>query len=84
MSLKNALLQHFREELSLLGMGYLQVEVEMEDLMLPTSKIKFKILNNSNVEQILSEAEFKCASLALFIAENILLDIEQPLVLMIL
>lgn len=45
MSLKNALLQHFREELSLLGMGYLQVEVEMEDLMLPTSKIKFKILN---------------------------------------
>lgn len=79
-ALKNALLQQFRKELDSLGMNYLQVGIEMDDLMLSTAKIKFKILSNTNVEQILSEAELKCASLALFIAENVLLDVNQPLV----
>ena len=75
-----ALQNQFAIKLNELGMNYLQVQLEINDLLKPTAEIKITIVNNSDPSSVLSEAEKKCASLALFLAEYELLDVKQPLV----
>jgi energy-coupling factor transporter ATP-binding protein EcfA2 len=70
----------FQEEVEKFGMDYLQVSLHISDLMNPVSNITLKITNTYDVNKILSEAELKCCSLALFFAEYELLPVQQTLV----
>lgn len=70
----------FREELDKLGMGNLQVDLAVDDLMDENSKIAIKIVNNLDVDNVLSEAELKAVSLALFLAEYELMAVKQPII----
>ena len=78
--LNQALLVAFREELDTLGMGDLKVDLVVDDLLADTSKIAVRISNGIDVNSVLSEAELKCAALALFLAECILMEVKQPVV----
>lgn len=79
-NLKQALVQAFDEELKKLGMEDVQVKLEVDDLLANTSEIKISLTNRMDTSAVLSEAELKCASLALFLAENDLMEVKQPLV----
>lgn len=80
-SVKNHLIQLFKEELARLGMGDLKVELLANDLLSPVSQIKLRITSGTDkVHSILSEAELKCAALAMFFAESDLLEVQQPLI----
>lgn len=80
-SVKLQLVQLFRAELEDLNMGDLKVELLANDLLSPVSEIKLRITNGTDkVHSILSEAELKCAALAMFFAESDLLEVPQPLI----
>lgn len=80
-AVKVQLVQFFKEELVRLGMGDLKVELLANDLLGPVSEVKLRITGGTdNVHSILSEAELKCAALALFFTESDMLEIPQPLI----
>lgn len=79
-SLKQALLGAFRNELANLGMQNLKANLVVDDLLAEDSKIAIQIVNNLNVESVLSEAELKCAAIALFLAECELMAVKQPII----
>lgn len=79
-NLKQALISEFRIELDKLGMGDLKVDLVVDDLLVDSSQIAIKLVNNINVDGVLSEAELKCAALALFLAECNLMEVKQPVV----
>lgn len=80
-SVKLQLVQLFRVELDNLNMGDLKVELLANDLLSPVSEIKLRITNGTDkVHSVLSEAELKCAALAMFFAESDLLEVQQPLI----
>ena len=79
-SLKQALLGAFRNELANLGMQNLNANLVVDDLLADGSKIAIQIVNNLNVESVLSEAELKCAAIALFLAECELMAVKQPII----
>lgn len=80
-SLSRAMVQAFQEELKLLGMEDIQVELGVDDLLDKTAKIAIRLTNKMGIDGVLSEAELKCASLALFLAEVNLMDVQQPIVM---
>ena len=61
-------------------MGDLKVELVVDDLLVDTSQIAIRLVNNMNIDEVLSEAEQKCAALALFFAECDLMEVKQPVV----
>lgn len=75
-----ALQERFKKELVGLGMSYLQVSLNISNLLLQSSDVIVTIKNSYDVNAILSEAEKKCVALALFFAENELLEVKQPIV----
>lgn len=79
-SLKQALLDAFHEELTHLGMQNLRAYLDVDDLLADDSKIAIKIVNNLDAESVLSEAELKCAAIALFLAECDLMAVKQPII----
>jgi len=79
-NLKQALVNEFKIELDKLGMGDLKVELVVDDLLVDTSQIAIRLVNNMNIDEVLSEAEQKCAALALFFAECDLMEVKQPVV----
>lgn len=79
-NLKQALVDVFRIELNNLGMGNLKVDLVVDDLLVDTSQIAIRLVNNMNIDEVLSEAEQKCAALALFFAECDLMEVKQPVV----
>ena len=79
-ALSLALINEFRQELARFGMGNLQVDLIVDDLMVEDAKIAIRIVNNLAVGSVLSEAELKCVSLALFLAECELMAVPQPIV----
>ena len=79
-ALSLALINEFRQELVRFGMGNLQVDLVVDDLMVKDAKIAIRIVNNLAVGSVLSEAELKCVSLALFLAECELMAVPQPIV----
>lgn len=79
-NLQQALVDEFRNELNNLGMGDLKVDLMVDDLMVDTSQIAIRLVNNLNIEGVLSEAEQKCAALALFLAECDLMEVKQPVI----
>lgn len=78
--LVRALENQFKEELNFFEMDYLNVSLQMDDMMDPLSKIKLSIQNNHSLDKVLSEAELKCCAIALFIAECELLEKKQPVI----
>ena len=79
-NLVSALQTQFKEELAKLGMDYLNVSLEINDLLKSSAEIRIIIDNTHDINNILSEAEKKCAALALFFAEYELLEVKQPLI----
>lgn len=79
-ALRLALITVFRQELGRFGMGNLQVDLVVDDLMVEEAKIAIRIVNNLAVDSVLSEAELKCVSLALFLAECELMAVPQPII----
>lgn len=79
-ALRLALITEFRQELGRFGMGNLQVDLVVDDLMVEEAKIAIRIVNNLAVDSVLSEAELKCVSLALFLAECELMAVPQPII----
>ena len=75
-----ALLYSFKEELKKLGMENLNVDLVIDDLLVGTSQIAIRMTNSMAIDAVLSEAELKCAALALFFAECDLMEIKQPIV----
>jgi energy-coupling factor transporter ATP-binding protein EcfA2 len=78
--LSNALLDGFRQELSVLGLGSIGVDLIVGDLLLEASQIEIQLFNRMDLSEVLSEAELKCAALALFLAECELMAVPQPIV----
>jgi energy-coupling factor transporter ATP-binding protein EcfA2 len=79
-ALSQALITEFRQELVKFGMGNLQVDLVVDDLMVEDAKIGIRIVNNLAVDSVLSEAELKCVSLSLFLAECELMAVPQPII----
>lgn len=79
-NLVSALQTRFKEELANLGMDYLNVFLEINDLLKSSAEIRIHIDNTHDISNVLSEAEKKCAALALFFAEYELLEVKQPLI----
>lgn len=79
-NLVSALQTRFKEELANLGMDYLNVSLEINDLFTSSAEVKIHIVNTHDIHNVLSEAEKKCAALALFFAEYELLEVKQPLI----
>jgi len=75
-----ALVDAFKEELKKLGMENLSVDLVIDDLLVDTSQIAIRMTNSMAIDAVLSEAELKCAALALFLAECDLMEIKQPIV----
>lgn len=75
-----ALINAFKEELKLLGMENLSVDLVIDDLLIDASQIVIHMSNNIAIDVVLSEAELKCAALALFLAECDLMEVKQPIV----
>ena len=75
-----ALIDAFKEELKKLGMENLSVDLVINDLLIDTSQIVIRMTNSMAIDAVLSEAELKCAALALFMAECDLMEIKQPIV----
>lgn len=75
-----ALINAFKEELKRLGMENLSVELIIDDLLVGTSQIAIHMTNSMSIDTVLSEAELKCAALALFLAECDLMEVKQPIV----
>lgn len=75
-----ALVNAFKEELKQLGMENLSVDLVIDDLLVDTSQIVIHMSNNMAIDTVLSEAELKCAALALFMAECDLMEVKQPIV----
>lgn len=80
-NLTHALIEAFQNELKELGMENLRVSLCVENLLDDNSIIAIKMNNDMNIHGILSEAEQKCAALALFFAECDLMTVKQPIVL---
>ena len=80
-ALTRALIDAFQEELRELGMEDLKVSLVVGDLLDDDVEIVIKLTNSMNIDGVLSEAELKCAALALFFAECNLMGGSQPLVL---
>lgn len=80
-TLTRALVDAFQEELRELGMDDLKVTLSVGDLLHNDAEITIKLTNSMNIDGILSEAEQKCAALALFFAECNLMGGNQPIVL---
>ena len=80
-NLTDALIHAFQDELKELGMDYLQVSLSVGNLLDDSSIVAIKMSNTMNIHGILSEAEQKCAALALFFAECDLMAVKQPIVL---
>lgn len=80
-TLTRALVDAFQEELRELGMDDLKVTLSVGDLLHNDAEIAIKLTNSMNIDGILSEAELKCAALALFFAECNLMGSNQPIVL---
>ena len=80
-NLTRALVDAFQDELKELGMEDLQVSLSIGDLLDDSSIVAIKMSNAMNIHGILSEAEQKCAALALFFAECDLMAVKQPIVL---
>lgn len=78
--LSHALIDEFREELKKLGMGNLSVDLLINDLLTDNSQIKISLSNGMSIDSVLSEAELKCAALALFFAECNLMEVKQPII----
>ena len=78
--LSHALINAFKEELKKLGMENLCVNLVVTDLLTDKSQIVIKLFNSMSLDDVLSEAELKCASLALFLAECDLMEIKQPII----
>lgn len=78
--LSQALINAFKEELKNLGMENLSVNLVINDLLTDYSQIVISLFNRMNIEAVLSEAELKCAALALFFAEYDLMEIKQPII----
>lgn len=78
--LSQALLVAFRDELKALGMDDLKVDLVVDDLLAESSKIALRISSGVDINSVLSEAELKCAALALFLAECELMEVKQPIV----
>ena len=79
-ALSQALITEFRQELVKFGMGNLQVDLVVDDLMVEDAKIGIRIVNDLAVDSVLSEAELKCVSLSLFLAECELMAVPQPII----
>ena len=77
---KLALMNAFRQELAILGMRDLKVELEFDDMLKEKATFKIRLFNRMDTDAILSEAELKCAALALFLAECELMEVPQPMV----
>lgn len=75
-----ALINAFKEELKQLGMENLSVDLVIDDLLVDTSQIVIQMSNSMAIDAVLSEAELKCAALALFLAECDLMEVKQPIV----
>lgn len=75
-----ALIDAFKEELKKLGMENLSVDLVIDDLLTNTSQIAINLTNSMALDDVLSEAELKCAALALFFAECDLMEVKQPIV----
>lgn len=80
-NLTHALIDAFQDELKELGMEDLQVSLSVGNLLDDSSIVAIKMSNAMNIHGILSEAELKCAALALFFAECDLMAVKQPIVL---
>lgn len=80
-NLTRALIDAFQDELRELGMEDLKVSLIVGDLLDDSSIVTIKMSNAMNIHGILSEAEQKCAALALFFAECDLMAVKQPIVL---
>ena len=80
-NLIRALINAFQDELKELGMEDLKVSLNVGDLLDDNSIVAIKMCNTMNIHGILSEAEQKCAALALFFAECDLMSVKQPIVL---
>ena len=79
-SISHALIDEFNIELQRLGMRDLQVTLTLDDLLTENSQIKVNLSNGQPISSVLSEAELKCAALALFFAECELMEVKQPIV----
>lgn len=77
---RQSLIDAFRLELGKLGMQHLKVELGIDDLLNDTSKIAVKLISNTDMDKVLSEAELKCCALALFLAECNLMEVQQPII----
>ena len=75
-----ALIDAFKEELKLLGIENLNVDLVLNNLLTNASQIEIKLTNGMAIGEVLSEAELKCAALALFLAECDLMEVKQPIV----
>jgi len=80
-NLTRALIDAFQDELKELGMEDLQVSLSVGNLLDDSSIVAIEMSNAMNIHGILSEAEQKCAALALFFAECDLMAVKQPIVL---
>ena len=80
-ALTRALIDAFQEELRELGMEDLKVALNVENLLNDDAEIAITLTNSMAIDGILSEAELKCAALALFLAECSLTGGTQPIVL---
>ena len=74
------LINAFKEELKNLGMENLSVDLVIDDIFIDTSQIVIHMSNSMAIDEVLSEAELKCAALALFLAECDLMEVKQPIV----
>lgn len=79
-NLVSALQIQFEEELNNLGMDYLNVSLEINNLLEASAEIRVRIVNTHDINNVLSEAEKNCVALALFFAEYELLEVKQPLI----
>ena len=75
-----ALIDAFNEELKLLGMENLRVNLCVDNLLSNKSQIAISLFNQMSLDAVLSEAELKCAALALFLAECDLMEVKQPII----
>lgn len=80
-TLSQALVVAFQDELNQLGMDDLKVSLSVGDLLDDSSQIAIKLNNSIDIHGVLSEAELKCAALALFFAECELMPVKQPIIL---